>query len=1260
LRDKDLANAGFLDDIMDYGVDVNEAEDNAGSTPFLEAIYAIDKVIIGKLVAHKVNVNKKDKRGKAPLHYIAERDKVTALETANILLSSGSDIDIEVRDEENARTPLHYAILNCNKGLVNALLKAGADVNATDKDWSNAFFFASQVGDLAILRAVGEKIADPNFSGDKGYTPLHHAVTNGKVDQVEYLLKIGANPNARDHQGRSSLMLAVVLEKIDVAKVLLKNGANPNDKDDMERSPLHYAVNNSKPEQMYEMEDALLRSGAQVNALDMFGRTPLHYAFQPIHGNQNFHNQNDPVETVTGLCAAEGINLDIKDRRGRRPLHYAAEFGAYICILLMCKEKITLDEADADGNTPLALALQSGHKDTAAILIQNEAKVTNQIYQTNNRNFLFAHPKDSNWDELEETYLKEQGKKSPEEEDPTMQVEEGENLTKGNEMEIEETKKKSEMEEEGDEEDEEEEEEDDGTQDLDEEDIKERQNLLFRTLTSKEELMEEGDPAVLYRPKQVPLIKTGTTQVPIDSFFAISIRKGWQGIAYLLLQNGFNMMEAIKDALNEGQFRYVLALMTKIQDSALRALDSKQQNLFHVFAMKGAQAPSDLTSRIFDGLMLRGVDFKVADNWGKTPLHYAAENHFHYLEDKLLENGCEPNLKDHHGDTPFTLSLRGHGFSIQRLEKYYRHKADLDAKFFVHHDKIEISVLHYIARRDIPDLEKKILNMGANPNLEDSNGITPLQKEWIKGGFPLDRLKVYKNANVDLNKTFTLTFTHQEKDNKEKEVKKTYTLLIYAAEKGWTDLEEELLKYGVDSSIENNENRTAFEIALSQVSSPLTLKRLELYTICKAPVNKKISCKIRRKRMKVTPVLYLMNLKDKPADPKIVKELLDSGVSVNDADNDGWTAVTYAVRRNWTALLKLLLSYNNLDRNMKDKQGKTPIHHVVNPMDYASYENVEMLELLAQYFDVNTADERGKAPIYYAHFQDSGTMKNALLRLGAKDQKPSAQIQRQATSIIAGVDWLEEVDFEEDAEKYIHELENKKLDDETMEKMPVDEDAHNIHNLEVVYDANLGPYSLYMTKVDIGRGGYGEYLFYRMQVLLDKNRDNYILFTKWGRIGDSGMHQETPYPSKEECIAEFCKIFKDKSGNEWKNKANFQKVEKKYRLLNISTRKNQREYLQPFDWANKDLPATNLAKPIKELIKSISDVDSYKEWFGRFHVDEKMLPFGKLSKELIFEAKKILLDLREVLEEMEELEELEEQERQKKIQHEFRRRWRWR
>lgn len=52
----------------------------------------------------------------------------------------------------------------------------------------------------------------------------------------------------------------------------------------------------------------------------------------------------------------------------------------------------------------------------------------------------------------------------------------------------------------------------------------------------------------------------------------------------------------------------------------------------------------------------------------------------------------------------------------------------------------------------------------------------------------------------------------------------------------------------------------------------------------------------------------------------------------------------------------------------------------------------------------------------------------------------------------------------------------------------------------------------------------------------DVVRDLWILFTRWGWIGEPGANQRTPYPTKEECIKEFEKIFLDKSGNEWSNK----------------------------------------------------------------------------------------------------------------------------
>jgi hypothetical protein len=43
----------------------------------------------------------------------------------------------------------------------------------------------------------------------------------------------------------------------------------------------------------------------------------------------------------------------------------------------------------------------------------------------------------------------------------------------------------------------------------------------------------------------------------------------------------------------------------------------------------------------------------------------------------------------------------------------------------------------------------------------------------------------------------------------------------------------------------------------------------------------------------------------------------------------------------------------------------------------------------------------------------------------------------------------------------------------------------------------------------------------------------YMLWTRWGRVGETGKHQRTPYQKKDEAVDEFEKIFKSKSGNPW-------------------------------------------------------------------------------------------------------------------------------
>ncbi len=79
------------------------------------------------------------------------------------------------------------------------------------------------------------------------------------------------------------------------------------------------------------------------------------------------------------------------------------------------------------------------------------------------------------------------------------------------------------------------------------------------------------------------------------------------------------------------------------------------------------------------------------------------------------------------------------------------------------------------------------------------------------------------------------------------------------------------------------------------------------------------------------------------------------------------------------------------------------------------------------------------------------------------------------------------------------------------------------------------PYDVLMTKVDVRIGEWGLYNFYKMQVIHNTEKNLYILFTCWGRIGDEGQYQRTPYGTIEEATQEFAKIFKAKSGNEWTN-----------------------------------------------------------------------------------------------------------------------------
>jgi hypothetical protein len=65
----------------------------------------------------------------------------------------------------------------------------------------------------------------------------------------------------------------------------------------------------------------------------------------------------------------------------------------------------------------------------------------------------------------------------------------------------------------------------------------------------------------------------------------------------------------------------------------------------------------------------------------------------------------------------------------------------------------------------------------------------------------------------------------------------------------------------------------------------------------------------------------------------------------------------------------------DLDLRNQDNAGKSAVHLVVNPCEFGSYENVNILQALADVgYPLNLVDSAGRSPSSYAKEQKSGVL----------------------------------------------------------------------------------------------------------------------------------------------------------------------------------------------------------------------------------------------------------------------------------------------
>lgn len=83
--------------------------------------------------------------------------------------------------------------------------------------------------------------------------------------------------------------------------------------------------------------------------------------------------------------------------------------------------------------------------------------------------------------------------------------------------------------------------------------------------------------------------------------------------------------------------------------------------------------------------------------------------------------------------------------------------------------------------------------------------------------------------------------------------------------------------------------------------------------------------------------------------------------------------------------------------------------------------------------------------------------------------------------------------------------------------------------------------------------------FYILQLLECDNEKEYLVYTRYGRIGDHGTKNQKQYSDSLSAISEYKKIFRQKTGNFWELKHIFKKINGKYFMSDISYDEEEKE-----------------------------------------------------------------------------------------------------
>lgn len=202
--------------------------------------------------------------------------------------------------DTNQRGILHYAVTGYAMDVIKYLLSIDYNVNQVDIYGETPIFDAARKGYMDIATLLIHNHANVHITNRKGETLLHLAAFKGDIDNMKLYLEAKISPMLKTREDKLPIHYAISGGKNEAFQYLLKNTDIPFDYVDMYGNTfLHHAAKTSNP----DVIKTCMKYKMNANALNDQFETPLFNAVK-----------FGTVETVHVLLNYDSY-IEIKNRR---------------------------------------------------------------------------------------------------------------------------------------------------------------------------------------------------------------------------------------------------------------------------------------------------------------------------------------------------------------------------------------------------------------------------------------------------------------------------------------------------------------------------------------------------------------------------------------------------------------------------------------------------------------------------------------------------------------------------------------------------------------------------------------------------------------------------------------------------------------------------------------------------------------------------------------------------------------------------------